>query len=85
MFDNGHTLTVPVSAPGRRAARFGGRSAPKWRISEPLRAWHGSCWIIGTGVNPLRRLEMDKFENFAFALGFIATGLLTLVAQVTIV
>jgi hypothetical protein len=30
-------------------------------------------------------VEMEKFENFAFALGFIATGLLTLVAQVTIV
>jgi len=28
---------------------------------------------------------MDKFENLAFAIGFIATGLLTLVAQVTIV
>jgi hypothetical protein len=36
-------------------------------------------------VNPPRRLEMDKFENFAFAIGFIACGLLTLVAQVTIV
>jgi hypothetical protein len=30
-------------------------------------------------------VEMEKFENFAFALGFIAAGLLTLVAQVTIV
>jgi hypothetical protein len=29
--------------------------------------------------------EMEKFETFAFAIGFIATGLLTLVAQVTIV
>jgi len=28
---------------------------------------------------------MQKFETFAFAIGFIATGVLTLVAQVTIV
>jgi len=28
---------------------------------------------------------MDKFESFAFAIGFIACGLLTLAAQVTIV
>jgi hypothetical protein len=29
--------------------------------------------------------DMEKFESLAFAIGFIATGLLTLVAQVTIV
>lgn len=34
---------------------------------------------------PAGRVEMEKFESFAFAIGFIATGLLTLVAQVTIV
>jgi len=28
---------------------------------------------------------MDRFESFAFAIGFIATGLLTLACQVTIV
>ena len=28
---------------------------------------------------------MEKFESFAFAIGFIATGLLVLVSQVTIV
>ena len=31
------------------------------------------------------RLHMDKFESFAFAIGFIACGLLTIAAQVTIV
>jgi hypothetical protein len=30
-------------------------------------------------------VDMEKFENFAFAIGLIATGLLTLVAQATIV
>jgi hypothetical protein len=30
-------------------------------------------------------LNMEKFESFAFAIGFVATGLLTLIAQVTIV
>lgn len=29
--------------------------------------------------------EMEKFESFAFAIGFIAAGLLTLVGQVPIV
>jgi len=28
---------------------------------------------------------MDRFESFAFAIGFVATALLTLVSQVTIV
>jgi len=28
---------------------------------------------------------MEKFESFAFAIGFIACGLLTIAAQVTIV
>jgi hypothetical protein len=30
-------------------------------------------------------VEMEKFESFAFAIGFIATGLLTLAAQMSIV
>jgi len=37
------------------------------------------------GEPPSGRASMEKFESFAFAIGFIATGLLTLVAQVTIV
>jgi len=32
-----------------------------------------------------RRVDMDRFESFAFAIGFVATALLTLVSQVTIV
>jgi hypothetical protein len=27
-------------------------------------------------------LDMDKFEAFAFAFGFVATGVLTLIASV---
>ena len=34
---------------------------------------------------PSRESKMDKFESFAFAIGFIATGLLALAAQVSIV
>ena len=30
-------------------------------------------------------MDMNKFETFAFAVAFIATGLLTLAAQVSIV
>jgi hypothetical protein len=37
------------------------------------------------GVTPPGRPRMDKFENLAFAIGFIAAGLLTIVGQVTIV
>jgi hypothetical protein len=29
-------------------------------------------------------VEMEKFESFVFAIGFIAAGLLTIVGQVTI-
>jgi hypothetical protein len=39
MFDNGHTLTVPVSARGRRATRFGraiGREMADFRDSAHL-------------------------------------------------
>jgi len=37
------------------------------------------------GKPPSGRVHMDKFESFAFAIGFIATGFLALVSQVTIV
>jgi hypothetical protein len=39
----------------------------------------------GAQGQPPGRADMEKFESFAFAIGFIATGLLTLVAQVAIV
>jgi hypothetical protein len=39
----------------------------------------------GRGTTPHRSRKMEKFESIAFALGFIAVGMLTLVAQVTIV
>jgi hypothetical protein len=41
--------------------------------------------MTGTGADSLTESDMERFENLAFAIGFIATGLLTLVAQVTIV
>ena len=86
MFDNGHTLTVPVSAPGRWPAGFGGAIGPEMadfrdsaHLARLMLSWrHGGKPHSG-------RVEMEKFESFAFAIGFIATGLLTLVAQVTIV
>jgi hypothetical protein len=37
------------------------------------------------GHDPIRRIWMQKLETFAFALSFIAVGMLTLVAQVAIV
>jgi hypothetical protein len=37
------------------------------------------------GKPPSGRAEMEKFESFAFAIGFVACGLLALVAQVSIV
>ena len=85
MFDNGHTLTVPVSAPGRLAARCGsaiGREMADFRASL-----HLARLMLSKGHRgkPTGRPKMEKFESFAFAIGFIATGLLTLVAQVTIV
>jgi hypothetical protein len=60
-------------------------AAQEWRISGTPGTWHGSCWTGGTGTTPSGRDRMERFESFAFAIGFIATGLLTLVAQVTIV
>jgi hypothetical protein len=37
-----------------------------------------------TGAAP-RRMEMDRFESFAFIIGFVATVLLTVVGQAVIV
>ena len=34
---------------------------------------------------PSKESEMDRFESFAFTIGVIATGLLALAAQVSIV
>ena len=42
--------------------------------------------ILGhQGFFVFRELEMEKFETLAFAVGFIATGVLTIVAQMQIV
>jgi hypothetical protein len=76
---------VPVSAPGRWAARFAraiGREMADFRASP-----HLARLMLSKGHRgkPTGRPKMEKFESFAFAIGFIATGLLTLVAQVTIV
>ena len=85
MFDNGHTPTVPVSVRGRLPARRRAAQAPEMadfrdspRLARlVLRKRH-------RGRFP-RRVDMDRFESFAFAIGFVATALLTLVSQVTIV
>jgi hypothetical protein len=37
------------------------------------------------GFSRSGRIEMAKFEALAFTIGFIATGLLTIVAQVPLV
>jgi hypothetical protein len=50
-----------------------------------LRTWHGSCWCSGDRDIRSGDKEMAKFEALAFTIGFIATGLLTIVAQVQIV
>jgi hypothetical protein len=57
----------------------------EWRISAAAATWHGSCWTDGTGICPVGRMKMEKFESFAFAIGFLAAGLLTLAAQAAIV
>ena len=41
--------------------------------------------LAASGVSRFRRVKMDKFEAFAFAVGFIATGFLTFVASMPIV
>jgi hypothetical protein len=40
---------------------------------------------LASGVPRSGRTTMEKFETFAFAIGFIVTGLLTIVAQVRLV
>lgn len=40
---------------------------------------------LASGVPRSGRMTMEKFETFAFAIGFIVTGLLTVVAQVQLV
>jgi hypothetical protein len=86
MFDNGHSPTVPVSAPGRRRAAF--VRAARREMADFRDSAHLARLVLDIrhrGKSPVRESKMEKFESFAFAIGFIATGLLTLVAQVTIV
>ena len=86
MFDNGHSPTVPVSAPGRRWAHFVGGPAAKMADFRGCGRLARLVLERGhRGKPPSGRIQMDKFESFAFAIGFIATGLLALVSQVTIV
>jgi hypothetical protein len=62
---------------GRAAeARIGGFqpfSAPGTAYAET----RATGMLLGEGVQPM---SVSKFETFAFAIGFIATGFLTLVA-----
>jgi hypothetical protein len=84
VFDNGQSNIVPVSArerPGRH------RGEPLFREKGgflPLSAvGTAHAPLSGTGTHPSSgRQEMDKFEAFAFAFGFVATGVLTLIASV---
>jgi hypothetical protein len=86
MFDNGHSPTVPVSAPGQDSPLWQTRPRhenggfPRLRSLGTARAEQRA-----QGQTPSGRVEMDKFESFAFAIGFIACGLLTIAAQVSIV
>ena len=86
MFDNGHSPTVPVSAPGQRAGE-NSDGADRENGGFPRLPALGTARAgkAAQGQTPSGRFHMDKFESFAFAIGFIACGLLTLAAQVTIV
>jgi len=85
MFDNGHTLTVPVSGRGRGTAVR--RAAKPPEMADFRDSGHLARLVLHDRHRGRvqGRMNMDKFENFAFAIGFVATALLTFVAQVTIV
>ena len=68
------TVQPPACAGGRRS--FGIQ-----RNSATFSTWHGSCCWSGTrGISSSGRIKMAKFEAMAFAVGFVMTGFLTLVA-----
>lgn len=52
------------------------------RKSAIFRVWHGSCEASATGYQRFSgvRIMANRFEAIAFAVGFIATGFLALVA-----
>jgi hypothetical protein len=55
----------------------------KSRFSAISASWHGSCsrdGQQGCSLLGVKLMHVSKFETFAFAIGFIATGFLTLVA-----
>ena len=85
MFDNGHSPTVPVSANGRRTAHFNEGSAAG--MADFRDSPHLARLMLSRdhGGQTPGRMDMERFESLAFAVAFIATGLLTLAAQVTIV
>jgi hypothetical protein len=65
-----------LSFPGNCPAQAG-----NWRNSGLSGTWHGSCSEARDRGFPVQRSKMmEKFEALAFAVGFIATGFLTLVA-----
>jgi hypothetical protein len=68
---------------GARIFRAGGRGNGGFPRLSPLGT--ARAGQAAQGQTPFGRVEMEKFESFAFAIGFIGVGLLTLVAQVTIV
>jgi hypothetical protein len=74
-----------VSASGRRAADCPAPAAAK--TADFRDSGHLARLMLDDRDrgNPMTESDMERFENLAFAIGFIATGLLTLVAQVTIV
>ena len=85
MFDNGHTPTVPVSVGGRGRTRL--RAARIAKMADFRNLRHLARLMLRERHRgfPKWRVDMDRFESFAFAIGFVATALLTLVSQVTIV
>ena len=73
----------PPADGGTRIFRANGRGNGGFPRLSPLGT--ARAGQAAQGHIPFWRGEMEKFESFAFAIGFIATGLLTLIAQVTIV
>jgi hypothetical protein len=85
MFDNGQSISVPVSVRGRGGVavdRCAGDENPEFPPLSAIGTAHAPP--PASGISRSGRGTMEKFEALAFAVGFIATGFLTFVASMPI-